>query len=367
MSRQVDVRGHVAAAFEEARALHALLGEAMVAPVAAAVDALASCLAGGGKVLAFGNGGSAADAQHLAGELVGRFQRDRRGLPAIALTTDSSILTAVANDFGFADVFARQVRALARPGDVVIAISVSGRSENVLRAVAAARALGVTTVGIVGSGTSPLADSVNYVLAVPGESTPRVQELQLLVEHVLCDCVEEILTSDRTPAGLPDKSRKILGWDELLERRRGWAESGMVVVWTNGCFDFLHAGHVASLRAARALGDILVVGVNGDAAVERLKGPGRPVVLAAERLQVVAALEAVDAAVLFEEETPVAALERLRPDVHCKGADWAGGRPIPEREVVEGYGGRIVFLPLVEGVSTTDLVRRIEERGRTPR
>ncbi|MGD0713761.1 MAG: SIS domain-containing protein [Gaiellaceae bacterium] len=146
MSGHVDVRGRVAAAFEEARALHALVGEAMVAPVAAAVDALASCLAGGGKVLAFRNGGSAADAQHLAGELVGRFRRDRRGLPAIALTTDSSILTAVANDFGFADVFARQVRALARPGDVVIAISASGRSENVLRAVAAARALGVTTV-----------------------------------------------------------------------------------------------------------------------------------------------------------------------------------------------------------------------------
>ena len=365
MTRDIDVRGHLAAALEEARALHSLLGEEVLAAVAEAVDTLVSCLAHGGKILAFGNGGSAADAQHLVAELVGRFRRDRRGLPALALTTDSSVLTAVANDLGFADVFARQVCALAVPGDVVIAISTSGRSENVLRGIAAARALGVTTVGIVGPGESLLADSVDHLVAVPGDSVARVQELQLLVEHMLCECVEEIMASERPPAVVHRGSRKILDWDELLVRRRAWADSGMVVVWTNGCFDLLHAGHVASLRAARALGDILVVGVNGDAAVEGLKGPGRPVVPAVERLEVVAALEAVDAVVVFEEETPARALEQLRPDVHCKGADWADDRPMPEREVVEAYGGRIVFLPIVEGVSTSDLVRKIEERGRT--
>ncbi|AMV25174.1 Bifunctional protein HldE [Gemmata sp. SH-PL17] len=137
--------------------------------------------------------------------------------------------------------------------------------------------------------------------------------------------------------------------------------AGRVVVWTNGCFDLLHAGHARSLRAARALGDALVVGVNSDASVRRLKGPGRPVVPEAERAELVAALGCVDAVVVFGEDTPEACLERLRPAVHCKGADYAppGGRPVPEAALVEGYGGRVAFLPLVEGLSTTALVRRI--------
>jgi rfaE bifunctional protein nucleotidyltransferase chain/domain len=138
---------------------------------------------------------------------------------------------------------------------------------------------------------------------------------------------------------------------------------GKVVVWTNGCFDLFHAGHVRSLRAARALGDVLVVGINSDASVQRLKGPGRPILPATERAELLAALASVDAVVVFDEDTPEECIRLLRPDVHCKGADYAPphGKPIPESALVASYGGRVAFLPLVEGLSTTDLIRRIRE------
>jgi rfaE bifunctional protein nucleotidyltransferase chain/domain len=138
--------------------------------------------------------------------------------------------------------------------------------------------------------------------------------------------------------------------------------AGRVVVWTNGCFDLLHAGHARSLRAARALGNVLVVGVNADESVRRLKGPGRPILPEGERAELVAALGCVGHAVVFDEDTPEECLRLLKPAVHCKGADYAPphGKPIPEAALVESYGGRVVFLPLVEGLSTTELVRRVQ-------
>jgi rfaE bifunctional protein nucleotidyltransferase chain/domain len=158
----------------------------------------------------------------------------------------------------------------------------------------------------------------------------------------------------------------VVSVDELVALREEWRAAGRVHVWTNGVFDLLHAGHLASLEAARGFGDVLTVGVNGDAAARRLKGPGRPLVPAAERAALVAALRPVDYVVVFEEDTPEAVLGRLRPDVHCKGADYAPphGKPIPEREVVEAGGGRVCFLPLVPNRSTTDLVDAIAN-GRT--
>lgn len=151
-------------------------------------------------------------------------------------------------------------------------------------------------------------------------------------------------------------------WEALAAVRAAARAAGRRVVWTNGCFDVLHVGHVRSLRFARGLGDLLVVGVNGDGSVRRLKGPGRPLNPAADRVEVLAALACVDYVVVFDEPTPVEAIRRLRPDVHCKGSDYAPphGKPIPEAEVVAAYGGRIEFFPLVPSVSTTELVRRIE-------
>ena len=139
---------------------------------------------------------------------------------------------------------------------------------------------------------------------------------------------------------------------------------GLNVVWTNGCFDLLHPGHVRSLQAARRLADVLVVGINSDASVRRLKGPGRPFIPEGERAEMVSALACVDYVTVFNDLTPEHVLARLRPQVHCKGADYAPphGKPIPEARVVASYGGRIEFLPLVPGFSTSDLVERITLR-----
>jgi D-sedoheptulose 7-phosphate isomerase len=144
----------------------------------------------GGRVITFGNGGSAADAQHLVGELVGRFQRERRPLPAIALSVDPSVVTSIANDFSFDDVFARQVEAHARSGDVAVGYTTSGRSENVVRALRAARAAGAKTVLFAGGDGTPAADHADVALVVPSTSTARVQEMHLLLMHLIVDQVD---------------------------------------------------------------------------------------------------------------------------------------------------------------------------------
>ena len=156
---------------------------------------LAQCLEAGGRVLTFGNGGSAADAQHLAGELVGRYLRDRPALSALALTTDPSVLTAVGNDLGFESVFRRQVEAHGRRGDVAVGISTSGRSPNVVQALAAARERGLVTVALTGGGGGLLAGQVDYLIDVPTSSTPRIQEVHGMVVHLLCQVVEEAVAS----------------------------------------------------------------------------------------------------------------------------------------------------------------------------
>jgi D-sedoheptulose 7-phosphate isomerase len=148
---------------------------------------------GGNKVLLIGNGGSAADAQHIAAELVGRFRLQRKPLAAIALTTDSSILTAVSNDFSFEECFARQVQALAVANDILIAISTSGRSPNILKAVASARAIGCYTAAFTGQSGGDLAGKIDSLIAVPSEETPRIQEGHSLIGHMYCDLVEREL------------------------------------------------------------------------------------------------------------------------------------------------------------------------------
>lgn len=156
---------------------------------------------------------------------------------------------------------------------------------------------------------------------------------------------------------------KLVSWDFLSAARSRYASEGKVVVWTNGCFDLLHPGHVRSLQAAKRLGDVLIVGLNSDESVRQLKGPGRPVLSELERAEVLSALTCVDYVVIFPETRPDVALLRFKPDVHCKGAEYAPphGKPIPEMETVVSYGGRIEFLPYSGGISTTELIRRIRE------
>lgn len=156
--------------------------------------------------------------------------------------------------------------------------------------------------------------------------------------------------------------KKRLPWPDLLAVRDRARSDGRVVAWTNGTFDLLHPGHVSSLQQARQLADVLVVGVNSDRSVKAYKGPSRPILNEHERATLLAALECVDYVIIFDEDTPAESLARLKPDIHCKGAEYAPphGRPVPERAVVEGYGGRIEYLPLVSGVSTTDVLKRIQ-------
>src|SRR5262249_23493086 len=146
-----------------------------------------------------------------------------------------------------------------------------------------------------------------------------------------------------------------IAWREAQRGQR------RTVVWTNGAFDVLHAGHLASLRGARQFGDVLIVGVNGDASVRASKGPERPIFRCEERVALLAALELVDAILVFDDPTPERVLAQVRPDVHVKGADYAppAGRRVPERAVVEAYGGRVEFLPLVPGRSSTDTIARL--------
>ena len=190
----VNAAEHLDAEIAEHAAVAARTRESMAAEFPRLVSACAQALRSGGKLLLFGNGGAAAAAQHIATELVVRYNREsgnRRPMAAIALTTDTSALTAIGNDFGFDDLFARQIDALCREGDVAIGISTSGNSQNVIRGLIAARACGAVTVGFAGEGGGRLADLVDHRIFVPSTSTARVQEMHMVLGHALCALLEK--------------------------------------------------------------------------------------------------------------------------------------------------------------------------------
>jgi D-sedoheptulose 7-phosphate isomerase len=170
-----------------------LLGDEAIAAMVSAAELISATLQGGGKLLAFGNGGSASDADHLTGELIGRFQLERRGLPALSLSDNPSAFTAIANDYGYDRVFARQVEALGVQGDVALGISTSGTSANVLAAFEAARAGGLGTIGLTGGDGGGVRVAADVCIVVPSDETPRIQEGHTLVAHVLCELVEQAI------------------------------------------------------------------------------------------------------------------------------------------------------------------------------
>jgi D-sedoheptulose 7-phosphate isomerase len=163
------------------------------------VDAAHSCLRAGGKLLVCGNGGSAADAQHFAAELIGRFERERRALPAIALSTDTSAITAIANDYGYEHVFERQLEALAQKGDIVVVISTSGRSPSALTVATRARALGCQVVALTGEGGAALGQIADLLLAVPSKNVARIQEMHGLCLHAAAQAIEAHMTGEERP------------------------------------------------------------------------------------------------------------------------------------------------------------------------
>ena len=186
---------------EEHTAVVQSVAEEMSADIGDLASRVLGTVVRGGKILFCGNGGSAADAQHLAAEYVVRFARERHALPALALTTDASVLTAVANDFGFESVFERQVQALGQEGDLLVLHSTSGESENLLRAADAARELGVTTIALLARGGGRLRNAVDLALVVPTDSAARAQEIHVMIGHVVCEYVERAITDSHVGSG----------------------------------------------------------------------------------------------------------------------------------------------------------------------
>jgi len=183
---------------ESHRVMGAMLAdEALMAATSAAADACVKSLNDGGKVLLAGNGGSAADAQHIAGELVSRFMFDRPGLASMALTTDTSILTAIGNDYGYDKLFERQVQANGKAGDIFIGYSTSGKSPNILKAFEAARKAGLVTIGLTGNRGGPMMELCDHLLAVPSDCTPKIQEGHLVLGHIICGIIEEKIFGEK--------------------------------------------------------------------------------------------------------------------------------------------------------------------------
>jgi len=180
---------------ERSLEVHGRLLPACLPAMTKAADLLISAYSAGRKAIFFGNGGSAADAQHLAAEFVGRYLRERTPLPALALNANSSAVTAIGNDYGYAEVFARQLEALAVSGDVAVGISTSGNSPNVIQAMRTARRLGLVTIALTGASGGALRDLVDVLIAAPSEETPRIQECHILIGHSLCDAVEQAITA----------------------------------------------------------------------------------------------------------------------------------------------------------------------------
>ena len=180
---------------KEGADLRLKMAETMPAEIATAATAIAEAFKAGRKLLLFGNGGSAADAQHIAAEFMNRFLIERPPLPAIALTTDTSVLTSIANDYAFDEIFSKQVKALGKKGDVALGITTSGSSGNVLKALRAAKKLGMTTIALTGEG-GKAASLADIALQIPSRSTPRIQEAHIVIGHILCDLTDTILFKD---------------------------------------------------------------------------------------------------------------------------------------------------------------------------
>jgi len=189
------VKETVARSLKEGAELRLKMAETMPASIMAAAESIAEAFKAGRKLLLFGNGGSAADAQHIAAEFMNRFLIERPPLPAIALTTDTSVLTSIANDYSFDDVFSKQVKALGKKGDVALGITTSGSSANVLKALRAAKKLGMITIALTGD-AGKAAALADIALQIPSRSTPRIQEAHIVVGHILCDLTDTLLFRD---------------------------------------------------------------------------------------------------------------------------------------------------------------------------
>lgn len=314
-----------------------------------------ACLKRKGKIMFIGNGGSAADAQHLAAELVVRFKKNRNPIAALALTTDTSVITAAANDFAFEEIFERQVQALASPQDIVVAISTSGNSQNLIKAVSKAKEQGVITIGFLGRDGGRLKSIVDTALVVPAGNSGSVQEMHILAGHIICEIVEsamsEYVMHEGTSVKKGAKLQDLTSLKRIAEEEKA---RGRIIGFTNGCFDLIHPGHIKILREAKEKGDVLIVGLNSDVSVKKIKGERRPVLDQTSRQQVLEAISFVDYIVLFDEDTPYNIIKELKPHYLVKGDDWK------EDEIIGREFVRKVYrVKLQEGYSTSKIIEKI--------
>jgi D-sedoheptulose 7-phosphate isomerase len=315
----------------------------------------ADALIAGKKLIVCGNGGSAADVEHFAGEIVGRFGFDRPSLPCVSLCTPSATFTAIANDYGYENVFKRQLQGYAQAGDVFIGISTSGNSANVVAAFELAKKLNIKSVALTGAKDSRSSEIADYCLRSPSCFTPRIQEIHGVVIHSLCRAIEaQVFAKQNIKARVALPTEKIVAQDQLSKFSK--AISGHKTVFTNGCFDILHPGHVMLLKQARNMGDLLIVGLNTDDSVSRLKGPKRPYHSFEDRAAVLTALECVDFVVGFEEDTPKRLIETLTPKILVKGGDYSI-ETIVGADWVTKHGGEVKVIPLLDGHSTTGILK----------
>lgn len=353
---------------ESARLHMALTGEPLVA-LGRVCAAICKAVARGGRVVFAGSGSTALVAECAAAKLA-----SCGGIPCTALASEMPgtrhvIAPGAGAAFGSADSSVSGVQAWKCSGDVLVALCDDVPSAALQATVELAKSGGMITIVVCGRPSGRWGATADIAVVVPSSSPPRVTECIAALCHLLCELAGTQLTV--RPCGTEvvgdgvGLHPGIATLPELCAARQRWRSEQRLLVWTNGCFDLLHVGHIHSLRAAASLGDILVVGVNSDGSVQRLKGSGRPVVPEMERAQVVAALSVVDYVVIFSEDTPELAVTRLQPDVFVKGAEYAppAGKPVPEAGIVAAYGGQVRFLPMVAGRSTTDLVTRIRSSG----
>lgn len=318
-----------------------------------AADTLIASLRRGKTIFTCGNGGSAGDAQHFASELINRFETERQALPAIDLVSSSSVTTAIANDYSYENVFSRQLEALARRGDVLLAFSTSGNSANVVRAIETAHARQMLVIVLTGKDGGTVATTLTKFdceIRVPAQVTARIQEVHLLIIHCLCRAIDEHFTQAPTVAAKIQPS-----WEAL----RALTRHVRPLVFTNGVFDLIHRGHLQNLKAASDLGVCLIVGINSDTSVKTLgKGDDRPIQSTEDRMDIMAQFPFVDYVTSFDAFTPESLIQTVAPDILVKGGDYAPEQ-IAGYDFIQKTGGQIVTLPFVYQSSTTRLIEKI--------
>lgn len=310
----------------------------------------------GKRLYAFGNGGSAAEAQHFTTELIGRFKESRKSLPAISLCSDSTALTCIANDFGFDEIFSRQVEGLVEAGDIVIGFTTSGKSKNVLLGLRSARKMNGKAVLVTGNNDVSNEFEFDTILQIGGSETAVIQELHLSLIHILCDLIE--INMELAPR-IPKKSGPKIVYDHQFNE--DILPDKNLITWVNGCFDILHEGHLMLLNEAASLGGSLIVGINSDTSVRKLKGKNRPYITEMNRARTLAQFPFVDLVVIFDSEDPMDILTKIQPNAVVKGSTYEKIE-YPEKEFLKKIKCKVTYTSHIDGISTTEIIKSIQDK-----